>query len=252
MEIANLRQVQQRLIEMADAVTAILDRRGIRYLMAYGSLLGAVRHQGFVPWDDDFDLYLFDEDYDAAMDILRAELPPDMVIHDKSIDPIYWKSWSCLRDLKTSVHFSLHDDDNYFAYKGLSVDLFRLKKMPEREFRAYIHRENIEFLVRKLDSGTMDRAVYLEKLNAAARAYAAELEKMERGEGSAAEIYGFLIYGFHAPEDWIFPLKKYPFAGREYWGPNNADAILTQYYHDYMTLPAPEKRKPHYDAVDFL
>lgn len=103
------------------------------------------------------------------MDILRAELPPDMVIHDKSIDPIYWKSWSCLRDLKTSVHFSLHDDDNYFAYKGLSVDLFRLKKMPEREFRAYIHRENIEFLVRKLDSGTMDRAVYLEKLNAAAR-----------------------------------------------------------------------------------
>lgn len=249
MEIANLRQVQQRLIEMADTVTAILDRHGIRYLIAYGSLLGAVRHGGFVPWDDDFDLYLFDEDYDETMDILRTELPPDMLIHDKTVDPIYWKSWSCLRDLKTKVHFSLHDDDNYFAYKGLSVDLFRLKKMPARDFNAYINRENIEFLVRKLDSGTMDRAVYLQKLESAVRAYAAELERRERGEG---EIYGFLIYGFHAPEDWIFPLKKYSFAGREYWGPNNADAILTQYYRDYMTLPAPEKRRPHYDAVDFL
>lgn len=252
MEISNLARVQQRLLEMADTVTGILDRHGIRYLIAYGSLLGAVRHRGFVPWDDDFDLYLFDEDYDETMDILRAELPSDMVIHDEKNDPIYWKSWSCLRDLKSKVHFSLHDDDNYFNYKGLSVDLFRLKKMPARELGAYLDRENIEFLVRKLSSGTMDKETFRIKLEAAVRHYAGELAMLDRGEGDPGEIYGFLIYGFHGPEDWIFPLKKYSFAGREYWGPNNAHAILTQYYRDYMTLPPPEKRKPHYDAVDIL
>lgn len=252
MEIANVKEVQARLIEMADTVTGILTRHGFRYLIAYGSLLGAVRHQGFVPWDDDLDLYLFDEEYDLAMEILRAELPEDLIVHDRLTDALYWKSWSCLRDLKTEVHCSLHEDDNAFKYRGLSVDLFRLRKMPAREFGAYLDRENIEFLVRKLDSGTMDRAVYEQKLADAVQHYAGELSKLQRGEGSEEEIYGFLIYGFHAPEDWIFPLKKYPFAGREYWGPNNADAILTQYYRDYMTLPPPEKRRPHYDSVDFL
>lgn len=252
MEIANVKEVQARLIEMADTVTGILERNNIRYIIAYGSLLGAVRHQGFVPWDDDFDLYLFDEEYDRAMEILRAELPEDLIIHDRLTDPLYWKSWSCLRDLKTEVHCSLHEDDNAFRYRGLSVDLFRLKKMPRREFGAYLDRENIEFLVRKLDSGTMDRAVFEQKLVDAVQHYAGELAKLQRGEGSNETIYGFLIYGFNAPEDWIFPLRKYRFAGREYWGPNNYDAILTQYYRDYMTLPPPEKRVPHYDSVDFI
>lgn len=252
MEIENIKQVQARLTEMADTVTGILEKHGIRYLMAYGSLLGAVRHQGFVPWDDDFDLYLFDEEYDRAMDTLRAELPDGLIIHDRLTDPLYWKSWSCLRDLRTEVHCSLHEDDNAFRYRGLSVDLFRLKKMPRREFGAYLDRENIEFLVRKLDSGTMPREVYEQKLAAVVTHYAGELSAIGRGEGSDEEIYGFLIYGFHAPADWIFPLQKYRFAGREYWGPHSADAILTQYYGDYMTLPPPEKRRPHYDSVDFL
>ena len=252
MEIENVKQVQARLIEMADTVTGIFDRHGIRYMIAYGSLLGAVRHQGFVPWDDDFDLYLFDEEYDRAMEILREELPDDLIVHDRLTDPLYWKSWSCLRDLKTEVHCSLHEDDNAFGYRGLSVDLFRLKTMPRREFGAYIDRENIEFLVRKLDSGTMAREVYEQKLAAAVTHYAGELAKLQRGEGSDEKIYGFLIYGFNAAEEWIFPLKKYRFEGREYWGPNDYDAILSQYYRDYMTLPPPEKRRPHYDRVDFI
>ena len=78
MEIANLRQVQQRLIEMADAVTAILDRRGIRYLMAYGSLLGAVRHQGFIPWDDDIDIAMSVEDEHRFEEVAPKELPPHL------------------------------------------------------------------------------------------------------------------------------------------------------------------------------
>lgn len=237
---------------MADTLTGILEKNGIKYMIAYGSLLGAVRHKGFVPWDDDFDIYLFDEDYDSTVALLRRELPEDIVVHDRLTDPLYWKSWSSLRDKNSIGHFSLYTDDNALRYRGLSIDLFRLKKMPSREFGAYLDRENIEFLVRKLDSGTMSREVYDRKLAAAAKHYAAELDRLERGEGADGEEYCFLIYRFHAPEDWIFPLRRYEFEGREFWGANDYDAILRQYYGDYMTLPPPEKRRPHFDFVEFI
>lgn len=252
MEIENLKQVQARLLEMADTVTGIFERHGIRYIIGYGTLLGAVRHQGFIPWDDDFDLWLFDEDYEQALEVLRAELPESLIVHDRNTDPIYWKAWACVRDLGTKVHCSLHPDDNAFKYQGLTLDLFRLQKMPRREVPAYLERENMEFLVRKLDSGTLARDGYMQKFNAAALRYAEVLNSLERGEGDSEEVYAFIIYLHGASPDWMLPLRRYSFEGREFLGPNNADAVLTQMYRDYMTLPAPEKRVPHYDSVDFL
>lgn len=252
MDAENLKRVHDRLLTMADCAVALFEREGIRYSIAYGTLLGAVRHKGFVPWDDDLDLYVFDEDYDRALELLRRELPGDMIVHDRMTDPIYWKAWSCIRDLTTDVNHSLHDADNAFRYQGLTIDLFRLKKMPRREFEAYLHRENIEFLVRKLDSGTMEESEYRARLDAAVTAYAGELGKLAAGEGDVTPCFGFLIYGFVAPEDCVLPLRRYEFEGRQYWGPNDYDAVLTRYYGDYMTLPAPEKRIPHYDRVDFI
>ncbi len=252
MEIANVKEVQARLLQMADTVTGILERHKLRCMIAYGTLLGAVRHQGFIPWDDDFDLWLFDEEYDRALDVLRAELPEGLLVHDKNTDPIYWKAWASVRDTGTRTHCALHPDDNAFLYQGLSLDLFRLKKMPRREVPAYLERENMEFLVRKLDSGTMERDEYLRKFNAAALRYAEVLKSLARGEGDSEEVYAFIISLHGAAPDWMLPLKKYSFEGREYQGPNNADAVLTQLYRDYMTLPPPEKRIPHYDYVDFL
>ena len=251
METEKLKRVQARLLEMADAVTGILEKNDIRYMIAYGSLLGAVRHRGFIPWDDDFDLWLFDEEYDRAIEILRRELPPELPVHDRQSDPIYWKAWACVRDLRSEVHCSLHSDDNALRYKGLTLDLFRLKKMPAREVGAYLERENMEFLVRKLDSGTMEPAVFRERFDAAALRYAEELRAIERGEGSGEEVFAFIIYLHGIGQGSILPLRRYSFEGREFWGPNDADSVLTMCYRDYMTLPAPEKRTTHYDDVSF-
>lgn len=93
-----LKKVQKRLLEMTKIATEILENNGIHYFIGFGSLLGAVRHKGFIPWDDDFDLFLFDEEYDMALEVLRRELPEDIVVHDQVSDRSYYAAWSKLRD----------------------------------------------------------------------------------------------------------------------------------------------------------
>ena len=67
----DIRKVQQCLLRMAKEIAGVLEGNGIQYFIAYGTLLGAVRHQGFIPWDDDLDFYLFDDSYDRAIELLR-------------------------------------------------------------------------------------------------------------------------------------------------------------------------------------
>ena len=98
---ADIRRTQNRLLEMAKQVTAILDKHNIRYTMYYGTLLGAIRHKGFIPWDDDFDLGVLDEQYDEGMEWLRMEMPESLFLEDGKSEPLYFHAWAHVADLKT-------------------------------------------------------------------------------------------------------------------------------------------------------
>ena len=76
----DIKRVQDRLLEIAKRTAAILEKHDIPYQIAFGTLLGAVRHGGFIPWDDDFDFFLFDDSYEKAMEVLAQELPSDLTI----------------------------------------------------------------------------------------------------------------------------------------------------------------------------
>ena len=77
-------RVQKVLFNMAVAIRDILEKNAIPYMLAYGTLLGAVRHKGFIPWDDDFDFYLFGDSYEKAIRCLRDELPADYFVEDET------------------------------------------------------------------------------------------------------------------------------------------------------------------------
>jgi lipopolysaccharide cholinephosphotransferase len=74
----SLREIQLASLEILKVITAICDRHGISYYLDSGTLLGAVRHKGFIPWDDDIDIIFWRKDYNKLLETLEHELPDNL------------------------------------------------------------------------------------------------------------------------------------------------------------------------------
>lgn len=248
----DVKKVQARLLEMAKITAKILDRNGIQYSIAYGTLLGAVRHKGFIPWDHDFDFFLFDDEYEKALEILRKELPKDILVHDRQTDPIYWPAWSKLRDLNSMVSIKKYPDEMAYRFTGVHLDLYYLKKLNRSKVDVYVKREAIEFLVRKYDAGLIQDDVYDQNFTQWSEEYVDLLKDSFKQNDNNEKVYNHLSSIKEIEINHIFPLKKYDFEDTQFFGPNNYDVILSQCYGDYMRIPEFEKRQTAYEYVEFL
>ena len=119
---------------MAVVIRDILESHNIPYFITYGTLLGAVRHQGFIPWDDDFDFYLFDDSYDKAIHALRAEMPVNMFLEDED-----YKTF--LKDMRELLKHEKEFKDKYCEVNHIKS---RQHKVCEEEGEAdYVFTENL-------------------------------------------------------------------------------------------------------------
>lgn len=250
----DIKKVQCRLLEMAICVRDILDKNEIPYFLAFGTLLGAVRHGGFVPWDDDLDLFLFDESYDRAMEVLEREMPEEFVVHSRKNDPLYFKAWTSVRDTKTDVVDAglYHADHARLGYQCLALDLYRMKKMPRYYVPFYKIDEAVVFFQRKLETGLIDQATHDKEIESL-EASRAQLMENRSEEDDETEVFAFMIT-LRRPFliDEILPLKEFTFEGVSFKGPANSDAVLTSSYGDYLNLPKYADRKPHHTKVTFM
>ncbi len=238
---------------MAVVVRDILERNDIPYFITYGTLLGAVRHQGFIPWDDDFDFYLFDETYNIAMDALHKELPDGMFLENWDSEPKYFHAWAHIKDLHSNTECELFPQDGNYEHKGISIDLYRTKRIHEKEEQVYRLSRTIAYLNRRQQVGLIDDASYQTRIADVKRKLSKEQDILKQQRNLGREMYAFsLFYNDRLFLDEMYPLCKYKFEGTEFYGPHNADALLSRCYGEYMNLPPIEKRRPHYSAVHFL
>lgn len=251
----DIKRTQDRLLKMAMIISGILDKHHVPHSMVYGTFLGAIRHQGFIPWDDDFDFCIFDDIYDDAIQWLREELPNDLFVEDGKTEPLYFHSWAHVKDLKTEALSKAFPQDNAYLHKGLSIDLYRMKKLRMADVPTEFVQQIHKYIDRRRELGLIDDAEYSRRMTYSENVpvYFKRRFPNETEESLQREVYANIYTSQYCiDEDDFFPLKKYKFEDTEFWGIKNADKVLKHWYGDYMALPPEEKRRSHYDEVKFL
>lgn len=241
-----IKRIQNRLLEMAKITAAILEQNNIPYELAFGSLLGAVRHNGFIPWDDDFDFLLFDDTYEKAMDVLRNCLPCDIFLENEKTEPAYFHDWAHIKDVNSICEYRQYPRDAAYIHKGLSIDLYKAKKLKETEFAQFRYASAIRYIDRIKKLGLISKNEYDER-----KTLYAERRNKDKISSDRLMLAVPLNNGTHVYDD-VFPLKLYKFEDTEFYGPNNADAVLRMIYGDYMVLPHESDRVSHYTSVKFI
>ena len=259
MEQHTLSPLQDKILEIFKEVKAILDRHHLRYFALGGTCIGAVRHRGFIPWDDDLDIVLPDKDYYRFLELAPKELPPYMALY-LSYEQRHRSSLEAkVHDMRTTFIEEAeinHPED----YKGVFIDIFRMGGTPEdakeraafcRRFRNYkrlnekrrtdfCHMQQFrskllwvaalplrvlpynfwsDKIMRMTDRYPYDEHSYV------ALTWEAKMEKrLEKRE----EIYGETI--------------ELPFEDTTIACPANYDKFLRDIFGDYMQLPPEEER----------
>lgn len=120
-------------MEVLREISEVCERHGIQWYAAYGTLLGAIRHKGYVPWDDDMDIWMMREDYDRFMKVAPYELPKGYVVQSPLTEAGYTQFHSCVfNELAVSMEKE-HLEKFHGCPFATGIDIFPLDYLPENE-----------------------------------------------------------------------------------------------------------------------
>lgn len=261
-----LRQAQLKMLAILEVVDNICQKHGLDYWLDRGTLLGAVRHQGFIPWDDDVDIAMPRASYDAFLRLAPAELPPDMRLQTAQTDPGYFNLAAPLkiRDLN-SRFIEKHELGNEPYLQGIFIDVFAYDLMPEntaqRQRYKFMGKKLLRLLRHKYSPVSMGHNAGIYK--ALGRLIPTSiLEKSLHGiiQKANASNSSFLGYGYDSTKsnvfsmDDIYPLKRMEFETKQFNVAHRTKAMLTKIYGDYLTLPPEDRRKPNHcrELIPFI
>lgn len=246
----NLRACQLKQLAILQEIDKVCRRHNIEYWLDGGSLLGAVRHGGFIPWDDDIDIAMKLEDEKRFETIAAKELPDWLFLQTPETDPHSKEPITKIRD-KNSLYIEKGDNFAYASNKGIFVDIFPFIDYPD------IPRKWIKVLTREISkSNSILHHSHGYTLRAAAEFFwfgakyllCSALWKTVClfGKKTRCSDVPYLNgRGISFDKKAIHPLGTIRFEGIEFPAPNNPDSYLTDLYGDYMTIPPAEKREFH-------
>lgn len=266
MKEASCREVQTYLLDMLHFFHDFCEKNNLRYYALGGTMLGAARHQGFIPWDDDLDVGMPREDYDKLGDLFSA-CPNDRYVLEtpdsENIDFNY--CFSKIYD----THTTLVENLKYKIRRGLYIDIFPLDGMGDTEdesrkrFAAVDRRFKLLLAhttgIRKGRSKLKNLAVLVSQslLNPFIndKRAIARLNEQLRQKPFDACIYGGNPFGAWRYKeimrrDIMGTPTLYPFEDMQIYGAQDADAYLTHLYGDWRRLPPIEKRVSHHDYLE--
>lgn len=252
-----LRQAQLVMLRILKVVDEICQRHNIPYWLEAGTLLGAVRHKGFIPWDDDLDISMLRDDFNRFIQVAPQELPSDIFLQTNETDPHYFNI-GCplkLRD-KYSVLLEPHEELSDQHNKGIYIDIFPYDNMLNSAFERAVYVFISKKLLKVLRARTAPRSLgfaYQCHRALAAPFSTAFLKKImnwiiKRSNAKPLPVIGY-GYDFRSkrqmyPREVIFPTTKVVLEGYEFSAPANVDQFLGDKFGDYMKLPPKHDQVP--------
>ena len=258
--------VQKELLKKLDQVCR---EQGLRYAAIHGTLLGAVRHQGFIPWDDDVDIAMPRQDYDRLLELApQLFSEPYFLQTPENTENIFYGGYAKLRRSGTAAIEPQHRGRN--CHQGIWIDILPLDYCPQDEGKLDGLQRRISFWQRLLmaklykpghgmpeDINPKVLSFYYLLARCLRRRWIRRrLEQLFKSCGQSGKLAILACYYGEMSNKNVYPaalfdsLTEVPFEGFQIPVPQNYDEILSERYgSNYMEWPAKEKRVSHNDII---
>lgn len=263
MKKITLNELKKIQLDILIYIDKICKDNNIQYSLAYGTLIGAVRHKGYIPWDDDIDILLKRSEYNKLLNILHKEKNEKYKVFSQD-DEGYYYTYTKVSDSETIIH-----EKNWPQYKdlGVNIDIFPIDYVPNGKEKE--HYEKTMFYVRCLHNCLTDIAYahdkrYMRFIKKLCRFRTVkkcrakgekfwkdkinEMTQTEKANNMACIIDGdYCLWNQKILDNYI----EIEFEGHLFDSVKDYDTMLKNYYGDYMQILPEEERKTNHNFVAY-
>lgn len=264
---SELRKLQMVTLDIIKLFADICEKHNLRYFMVGGTMLGAVRHKGFIPWDDDVDMGMPRPDYERFMKIVHKELPAGYSFLNYKQNKQYKRYFSRIVNNNVKIY---NNSNSVEIIENAWLDIFPYDGMPEGKLRQKLHFYRLTFWRVMYHASCFDELVNLNRpgrpkyqqmiINFIHKTKFGHnfntyklMRRIEKGlrkydydkSGTVVSFFGAYMQKEIISKKIFGKLAKYDFEDTKFWGAEHYDTFLRHYYGDYMTPPADADKDKH-------
>ena len=251
--------LQKHVYEIMVVIDRLCEEHGIPYFLSFGTALGALRHKGFIPWDDDADIGMLRPDYERFLKLCAEKLPDGYSLQHFSVDKHVYVAFAKILDTRTRVRAEgvTHPSVRQHVY----LDIFPVDRVPKSALKRRLQLVGLRLLHGLLEIKYVNHAApnwrnkmlvwFLRPLLPSGCVMAGAFDRLSawgEKQGSNEVWQAEAPYAAERttyPLEWVSKRRRARFEHGEFWIPAEAEKCMEKTYGDYMTPPPPEKRPTH-------